>query len=172
MTGKRGPWPTRAEHSVLATAAELSATSSARGEHRNQIGYTAGVFEMLHVGHLRLLDQARAHRDRLVVGVTTTRCVNGASPRRRSFRMRSGWKCSAGCDASTRSPARPRGSRRRVATATFRPYLRRRRLAGTESWRRYEATFAQLGVKVIYFTYTAGVSSTLVRQRLPVTRTA
>jgi hypothetical protein len=37
---------------------------------------------------------------------------------------------------------------------------------GTESWQAYESQFAERGVQVVYFRYTEGVSSTLLRERL------
>ena len=39
------------------------------------LGYTAGVFDLFHIGHLHILKNAKSVCDRLVVGVSTDELV-------------------------------------------------------------------------------------------------
>lgn len=44
---------------------------------KNQVvGFTSGVFDLFHVGHLNILKRAKALCDRLIVGVTTDELVS------------------------------------------------------------------------------------------------
>lgn len=50
---------------------------------RDVVGYAPGVYDLFHVGHLRLLDRARAQCDHLVAGVVSDelcRQMKGTTP--------------------------------------------------------------------------------------------
>ena len=131
------------------------------------IGYTTGVFDMFHVGHLNLLARAREQCDRLIVGVSTDDVV---------------------LDYKGHAPIVPYAERVAIVKAIryvdevvpqtsmdkFAAWekLRFNRLfhgndwKGSEMYNEVEAKLKAVGVEVVYFPYTQGTSSTLLAERL------
>jgi rfaE bifunctional protein nucleotidyltransferase chain/domain len=72
------PRPARAKVVTRREAARLVRAARRRGE---RVVFTSGCFDLLHVGHVRSLEEARRLGDRLVVGVNadgTVRRLKGA----------------------------------------------------------------------------------------------
>lgn len=59
----------------IMTAAELSARRDALDGEGRRLVFTNGCFDLLHVGHVRYLQQARALGDALAVGLNSDRSV-------------------------------------------------------------------------------------------------
>ena len=130
------------------------------------IGYTAGVYDLFHIGHLNLLKNARGMCDTLVVGVTVDELVTYKGKRAmipfedrieivRSIKYVDAAVPQYDMDKLT-------ACKKLGATVLF---------VGddwyaTEKWQEYERQFAEAGIKIIYFPYTKGISSTQITKAL------
>ena len=131
-----------------------------------KIGYTTGVFDLFHIGHLNLLRNARALCDKLVVGVTTDELVSYKHKRSViSFAER--FEIVRACryvDAVV-----PQESLDKFAAwEKLRFDLM---FVGDDwfkngQWKSLDQKFVEVGVKIVYFPYTKGTSSTLVNEVL------
>lgn len=130
------------------------------------IGYTTGVFDLFHIGHLNLLKNAKGMCDYLVVGVTVDELVayKGKQPmipfEDRIEIVRSCKYVDAAVpqyDMDKLSACKKLGVKVLFVGDDW---------YGTEKWREYERKFEQEGIQIVYFPYTQGISSTKITEAL------
>ncbi len=130
------------------------------------IGYTAGVFDLFHVGHIKILQRAKSMCDKLIVGVTTDELVSyklkkAVIPFEERIEIVSNIKY---VDIAV-----PQESMNKMDA--WKRYKFDFMFVGddwydTEKWKDFERQFEEVGVKIIYFPYTKGTSSTLINEFL------
>lgn len=132
-----------------------------------KIGYTTGVYDLFHIGHLNVLKRAKLECDYLIVGVTSDEL------------------CLA---AKNKKPVIPFCERMEIVEAIkfvdeVVPQVNYDKMEawqnlkfdrmfvgddwqGTEKWLQIEKDFADIGVEIMYFPYTSHTSSTKLRDIL------
>lgn len=131
------------------------------------VGYTTGVFDLFHVGHLNILRRAKEQCDYLIVGVSTDElCLSYKG----------------------RQPVVPFEQRKTILEAVkyvdeVRPQIDRDKFKaweqakfdvlfvgddwkGTPFFAELEKRFSAVGVRVEYIPYTQGVSASMLRERI------
>ena len=130
------------------------------------IGYTAGVFDLFHIGHLNLLRNAKGMCDRLIVGVSTDELVKykGKTPVIPFYDRIEIIRNIRCVDAvvAQEDMDKLKMCKKLKATVMF---------VGddwykSEKWQEYEAEFAKEGIRIVYFPYTKNVSSTQISEAL------
>lgn len=136
------------------------------------LGYTTGVFDLFHVGHLRLLTAARERCDQLVVGVATDEMAatsKGISPAI-PFEDR----CAIVSAIKGVSRVIPH---RKIDDLADWEALRYNKLFKGSDWQGHprfvelSAEFAARSIEVVFLPYTSHVSTTLLRGHLAGPRT-
>ncbi|MBA2387282.1 MAG: adenylyltransferase/cytidyltransferase family protein [Acidimicrobiia bacterium] len=143
------------------------AVSAAPTRTGRAIGYTTGVFDMFHVGHLNVLRRARELCDHLIVGVTTDDLCVARKGKRPVIPFDERSEIVAGIRFADTVVAQ--SSMDKMAAWTehrFHLMFVGDDWRGSELWNRYEREFAEVGVELVYLPYTVHTSSTLLRQRV------
>ena len=125
------------------------------------IGYTTGVYDMFHIGHLNVIRRAKEQCDFLIVGVSTDELVQ---------------------HEKNKTPVIPYEERAAIVEsikfvdqvvpqtdknkyAAWEKYHFNKMFVGddwkgTPQWNKYEKEFSQIGVEIVYLPHTDGISST------------
>lgn len=136
-------------------------------ESKKIIGYTTGVFDMFHIGHLNILRRAKEQCDYLIVGVSTDELVQ---------------------HDKNKSPIIPFDERCSIVEAikyvdevvvqpdknkfqAWKKYQFNKMFVGsdwkgTPQWQKFEEEFSAVGVEIVYLDHTDGISSTILREKI------
>lgn len=132
-----------------------------------KIGYTDGVYDLFHVGHLNMINTAKEHCEYLIVGVHGDEVVK---------------------EYKHHVPIINENDRRKIVASIkgvdeavinqFRDKLKLWELyhfdvvfigddwKGTQRWNQFEKVLGKLGVDVVYVPYTKGISTTEIRRKI------
>ena len=130
------------------------------------VGYTAGVFDLFHVGHVNHLANAKSMCDHLIVGVSSDKMIS-----------EKGKKTAIPYDQRVEVVKSCRYVDSVIAQDDFDRFKMWEKLKfditfigddyfGEKKFKEIEKRLKKAGVKVIYFPYTKNVSSTLVKDFL------
>lgn len=132
-----------------------------------KVGYTTGVFDMFHIGHLNILEKAKAQCETLIVGVTTDALCYSRKNKypiiceeervRIVKAIRYVDKVVLQTDMDKFKAVQQHGCDAVFVGSDWK---------GTPAWEKYEQEFSKLGCTVVYLDHTDGISSTILRERL------
>ncbi len=133
------------------------------------IGYTTGVFDLFHVGHLNLLKRAKGLCDRLIVAITTDELTLALKNQKPMIPF-----CERQAIVDSIKYVDVTVAQSEVNELTdyekykFSVIFKGSDWQGTEKWRQLELAFTKKNVRVVFFPYTEESSSTLTRKKLSV----
>ena len=130
------------------------------------IGYTTGVFDLFHIGHLNMLKNAKAMCDKLIVGVTTDELVlykgkHAVIPWEERMEIVRNIKY-----VDSVIPQDSMDKFEAWKHLKFDLMFVGDDWYNTDKWNAYEEQFKTVGVRIIYFPYYKGTSSSLINETL------
>ena len=131
-----------------------------------QIGYTSGVYDLFHIGHLNLLRNAKGMCDKLIVGVTTDELVSYKNKKAvipHNERMEI-VRAIEYVDSAV--PQENMDKFEMWKKLKFDVMFVGDDWYASDKWEELEKQFKEVGVRIVFFPYTQGTSSTLLNATL------
>lgn len=132
-----------------------------------KIGYTTGVYDMFHIGHLNILRRAKEMCDFLIVGVTTDELCFQRKKKYPIINQEDRKAIVAAIKYVDEVVDQIDMDKiKNVRTFNADAVFVGSDWKGTPAWNQYEKDFAAIGCTVVYLDHTDGISSTILREKL------
>lgn len=131
------------------------------------IGYTTGVYDMFHIGHLNILKRAKEQCDYLIVGVSTDELVQHDKHKTPiiSFEER----CAIVDAIKYVDKVVPQVDKNKFGA--WEKYRFQKMFVGSDwkgspQWIDFEKQLSPVGVEIVYIPHTDGISSSMLREKI------
>jgi len=136
------------------------------------IGYTTGVFDLFHIGHLNILKKSKSLCDKLIVGVTTDELMYSYKKKKAVIPYEE--RCAIVSEIKAVDLVVPQENMNKIEA--WEKYKFNKMFVGDDwkgspKWDLIETKLKKRNVELIYFPYTKGTSSTLINETLNSLRT-
>ena len=134
-----------------------------------KIGYTTGVYDMFHVGHLNILKRAKEQCDCLIVGVSTDELAFEYKKKKPIISFEDRFEIVGAIKYVDRVV--PQTSLDKIEAwkeLRFNALFHGSDWSGSDLYADIEKFFCPLGVDIVYLPYTEGISTSLLRKKMEV----
>ncbi|MCR5674743.1 MAG: adenylyltransferase/cytidyltransferase family protein [Lachnospiraceae bacterium] len=136
-------------------------------DKKYQTGYTDGVYDLFHVGHLNMIEAAKARCEHLIVGVHGDDVVEEYKHHRPIINENDRRRIVESVKGVDRAVInRFRDKKKLWELYHFDVIFIGDDWKGTERWNRFEKELAEIGVDVVYVPYTKGISTTEIKEMI------
>ena len=137
---------------------------------KKKVGYTSGVYDMFHIGHLNVIRNAKERCDYLIVGVSTDEVVEQNKNKKPIIPFAERAAIVEAIKYVDKVIPQERydieGKIETVKTNKIDVMFVGSDWQGTEKWNKIEEELAKIGCKVVYLPHTDGISSTILIEKL------
>ena len=132
-----------------------------------RIGYTTGVFDMFHIGHLNILKLAKEQCDYLIVGVSTDEVVESYKHKRPIIPFEERMAIVSGIKYVDKVvPQKSMNKMEAWKELKFDALFHGSDWQNSNMYNELIKQFSSIGVDVIFLPHTEGISSTMLAEKL------
>ncbi len=135
-------------------------------EKKYKIGYTTGVFDMFHIGHLNILRRAKEQCDYLIVGVSTDETVQSYKHKTPIIKFEERYAIVEAIKYVDKVvPQTSMNKMDAYNELKFDVLFHGSDWKGSAMYDEIINEFSKVGVDVVFLPHTEGISSTLIREK-------